>query len=124
MSEMSKLIPKRVKVSFADIEVKFVDDPDFDANSYGEFCSNTNTIKLSLKATPQDMANSLLHELVHAAVWFGGLKDDGLALEDDKKEEHVVNVVANQLCQIIKDNPKILTILRKGLTSQNGRSYN
>jgi hypothetical protein len=75
-----------------------------------------------LKATPQDMANSLLHELVHAAVWFGGLKDDGLALEDDKQEEHVVNVVANQLCQIIKDNPKILTILRKGLTSQNGRS--
>ena len=122
MSEVSKLIPKKIRVSFADLDIKFVDDPEFDANSYGEFCSNTNSIKLSLKASPQDMANTLLHELVHAAVWYGGLKDDGFPLEDDKHEEHVVNVVTNQLCQIIKDNPKILTILKKGLSSQNGRS--
>jgi hypothetical protein len=68
------------------------------------------------------MANTLLHELVHAAVWYGGLRDDGFPLEKEKDEEHVVNVLTNQLCQIMKDNPKILTILAKGLSSQNGRS--
>jgi hypothetical protein len=122
MSEVSKLIPKKIKVSFADIDVKFVKDPEFDEDNFGEFCPTDNLIKLSLNATPQDMANTLLHELVHAAVWYGGLRDDGFPLEKEKDEEHVVNVLTNQLCQIMKDNPKILTILAKGLSSQNGRS--
>jgi hypothetical protein len=79
-------------------------------------------ITISTNSTDRDIANTLLHEIVHASVWYGGLKDDGAALEDDKHEEHVVNVLTNQLCQIFRDNPKILTIIKKGLTGKNGRA--
>lgn len=122
MSEVLKLIPRKIKVSFKDIDVKLTKDPKFLENNYGEFCASTGTIKISALESAPELANTLLHELVHAACWYGGLKDEGHALEDDKHEEHVVNVLTNQLSQILRDNPKILTVLQKGFTSTNGRS--
>jgi hypothetical protein len=122
MSELLKLLPKKIKISFADVDIETSDDTKFAEENFGEYDSRNNKITISSNSTDRDIANTLLHEIVHASVWYGGLKDDGAALEDDKHEEHVVNVLTNQLCQIFRDNPKILTIIKKGLTGKNGRA--
>ena len=122
MSELLKLLPKKIKISFADVDIQTSDDIKFAEENFGEYDSRNNRITISSNSTDRDIANTLLHEIVHASVWYGGLKDDGAALEDDKHEEHVVNVLTNQLCQIFRDNPKILTIIKKGLTGKNGRA--
>ena len=122
MSELLKLLPKKIKISFADVDIETYDDTKFAEENFGEYDSRNNKITISTNSTDRDIANTLLHEIVHASVWYGGLKDDGAALEDDKHEEHVVNVLTNQLCQIFRDNPKILTIIKKGLTGKNGRA--
>lgn len=122
MSELLKLLPKKIKISFADVDIETSDDTKFAEENFGEYDSRNNKITISTNSTDRDIANTLLHEIVHASVWYGGLKDDGAALEDDKHEEHVVNVLTNQLCQIFRDNPKILTIIKKGLTGKNGRA--
>ena len=122
MSELLKLLPKKIKISFADVDIQTSDDIKFAEENFGEYDSRNNRITISSNSMDRDIANTLLHEIVHASVWYGGLKDDGAALEDDKHEEHVVNVLTNQLCQIFRDNPKILTIIKKGLTGKNGRA--
>jgi hypothetical protein len=122
MSELLKLLPKKIKISFADVDIETSDDTKFAEENFGEYDSRNNKITISTNSMDRDIANTLLHEIVHASVWYGGLKDDGAALEDDKHEEHVVNVLTNQLCQIFRDNPKILTIIKKGLTGKNGRA--
>ena len=122
MSKLLKLLPKKIKISFADVDIETSDDTKFAEENFGEYDSRNNRITISSNSMDRDIANTLLHEIVHASVWYGGLKDDGAALEDDKHEEHVVNVLTNQLCQIFRDNPKILTIIKKGLTGKNGRA--
>jgi hypothetical protein len=122
MSDLLRLLPRTIKISFADVDIETSDDTKFAEENFGEYDSRNNRITISSNSTDRDIANTLLHEIVHASVWYGGLKDDGAALEDDKHEEHVVNVLTNQLCQIFRDNPKILTIIKKGLTGKNGRA--
>jgi hypothetical protein len=122
MSDLLRLLPRTIKISFADVDIETSDDTKFTEENFGEYDSRNNKITISTNSTDRDIANTLLHEIVHASVWYGGLKDDGAALEDDKHEEHVVNVLTNQLCQIFRDNPKILTIIKKGLTGKNGRA--
>jgi hypothetical protein len=122
MSDLLRLLPRTIKISFADVDIETSDDTKFAEENFGEYDSRNNKITISTNSTDRDIANTLLHEIVHASVWYGGLKDDGAALEDDKHEEHVVNVLTNQLCQIFRDNPKILTIIKKGLTGKNGRA--
>ena len=122
MSDLLRLLPRTIKISFADVDIETSDDTQFAEENFGEYDSRNNRITISSNSTDRDIANTLLHEIVHASVWYGGLKDDGAALEDDKHEEHVVNVLTNQLCQIFRDNPKILTIIKKGLTGKNGRA--
>jgi len=122
MSDLSKSLPKKIKVSYTDLDVIVTDAPSFLKESYGEFSSTGNKITIASDVGPQELSNTLLHEIIHACVWYGGLKDDGAPLEDDNQEEHVVNVITNQLCQILRDNPKVLTAIKKGLSKRNGRA--
>jgi len=120
MSDLLKLLPKKIKISFADVRIETTADSKFKEDCYGEYSSKENKITLANDITDKDVSNTILHEVIHAAVWYGGLKDEGSALEDDKQEEHVVNVLTNQLCQIFRDNPKVLTIIKRGLKNKNG----
>lgn len=58
--------------------------------------------------TPPEVANTLLHEILHGCYEMGGLKDND-------PEEKVVTVLSNQLCQVIKNNPAIIEFIVSGL---------
>lgn len=60
------------------------------------------TLWVRLKGqSPQQQANTLLHEIGHA-IWHEG------NIESDDIEEHVVTVTANLMCQVIRDNPDVI----------------
>ena len=92
MSDLLKLLPKKIKISFSDVVVGTSSDSKFTEENFGEYDSRNNKITIATNTSDRDLANTLLHELIHASVWYGGLKDEGASLEDDKHEEHVVNV--------------------------------
>ena len=98
MSDLLRLLPRTIKISFADIAIETSNNIEFKDECYGEYNSKENKITLADGIEDKDMANTILHEIVHAAVWYGGS-----VLEDDKNEEHVVNIVTNQLCQIFRE---------------------
>ena len=122
MSELLKLLPKTIKVCYADVDIDISNCKTFQEDCYGEYDCRSNKITVANDIEDKDLINTLMHELLHASAWYGGLKDEGSALEDDKNEEHVVNIVTNQLCQIFRDNPTLLTIIDKGLKNRNGRT--
>lgn len=57
---------------------------------------------------PVKTANTLLHEILHAC-WYVG------DIEDSDKQEKVVTVIANQLAQLWRDNPAVVTYLDAAL---------
>lgn len=111
---MSKL-KKRIKIGYQDVSINF---SEFDKETdyvYGEYDSVKNTIELNKKQTPRQMANSLLHEVVHAVVHDSGLNSDGNCLSNDKDEELAVNAITNSLSQIIRDNKWFLPYIQKNI---------
>lgn len=59
--------------------------------------------------------DTLLHELIHAAIWVGGsMRMLGATDSDiaDELEENICRLLAPQLLGIIRDNPDLLAFLR------------
>jgi len=55
----------------------------------------------------QEEANTLLHEIVHAALKLSG--------QDSEGEEKMVEALTSCLCQALQDNPKLWHKLMKSL---------
>ena len=63
--------------------------------------------------TKIDYACTLLHEILHAVVYYNSLTQSGQPLDNENKEETVVNSITNGLMAVFKDNPKILKELEQ-----------
>lgn len=57
---------------------------------------------------PCNDANTLLHEILHGCWLHGGL-------ESRETEERAVTALANQLCQVLKDNSNVVNFILNGL---------
>jgi hypothetical protein len=53
---------------------------------------------------------------LHASIWISGLSAEGGVLEPKKREEIVVNTLANNLAQVFRDNKWVLPYLKNNLT--------
>ncbi len=114
---MSKLKDK-IKIGYTDINIRFRSKKNHSKwmkDTYGEYDSNNSQILLSNELSKREEANTFLHELLHASIWVSGLSAEGGVLEPKKREEIVVNVLANSLAQIFRDNSWVLPYLNKGL---------
>jgi hypothetical protein len=114
---MSKLKTK-IKIGYADIEIKLLskkESPKWCKDHFGEYDSSKSQILLNNNLTKIEEANTFIHELLHASIWISGLSAEGGVLEPKKREEIVVNVLANSLAQIFRDNSWVLPYLNKGL---------
>jgi len=106
--------PTKVKIGWKDVKIKYV-DPSFLKNNvdcYGQYISRTGTIEIQNEIKGVDLANTVLHEILHALVYNSSLNSDGGALTDPKDEEQVVNSLCNQLMTVIRDNPWLLDFLK------------
>jgi len=115
---MSKLKTK-IKIGYADIKIKLLnkkDSPKWCKDHFGEYDSNKSEILINSSLSKIEEANTFLHELLHASIWISGLSTEGSVLEQKKREEIVVNALANNLAQVFRDNKWILPYLKTNLT--------
>jgi hypothetical protein len=115
---MSKLKTK-IKIGYADIKIKLLnkkDNPKWCKDHFGEYDSNKSEILINSSLSKIEEANTFLHELLHASIWISGLSTEGSVLEQKKREEIVVNALANNLAQVFRDNKWILPYLKTNLT--------
>jgi hypothetical protein len=115
---MSKLKTK-IKIGYADIEIKLLskkESPKWCKDHFGEYDSSKSQILLNNNLTKIEEANTFIHELLHASIWISGLSAEGGVLEPKKREEIVVNTLANNLAQVFRDNKWVLPYLKNNLT--------
>jgi hypothetical protein len=115
---MSKLKTK-IKIGYADVKIKLLNKKDYPKwckDHFGEYDSNKSEMLINSNLSKIEEANTFLHELLHASIWISGLSTEGGVLEQKKREEIVVNALANNLAQVFRDNKWILPYLKTNLT--------
>lgn len=94
-------LPKKLKIGYQTYKVESWDRATAaTAGRLGE-CDKLNAIiRVDDTFGPIETRNTFIHELLHACYTAGGL-------EVGDSEERIVTVLANQLCQVIQDNPEL-----------------
>ena len=116
--KVNKDLPKTVKVGYRDIELHFV-QPEFKTDnmteSYGEYHPREGVILIQHDLCGQELANTLWHELKHAAVYVSGLNQANGPLKEDDHEEIVVNNLSNFELGVFRDNPWLLDFIKNNM---------
>ena len=111
-------LKKKIRVNYEDVKINLISPTnDNDNHCFGEYDSVKNSIELDKTQSPRSLANSLLHEVLHASVYHSGLNSEGNCLALEKDEELVVNNLSNTLTQIIRDNKWFLPYIQKHINS-------
>ena len=111
-------LPNHVKVGYKDIKIKYV-RPDYKkwemTDCFGEYDYRQNVIHVQHDLCGQERANTIVHEIMHAAVQVSGLNQEKAALEKEEHEEAVVNQLTNVMMGVFRDNPWIVEMLKNDL---------
>ena len=111
-------LPDKVRVGYKDIKIKYV-RPDFKkwelTDCFGEYDYRQNIIQIQHDLCGQERANTIIHEIMHAAVSVSGLNQEKAALEKDEHEEAVVNQLTNVMMGVFRDNDWIVEMLKNDL---------
>ena len=92
--------PKSVRILNLTYKIKDVDETERIAAEADGWCDfTTQTIALCTNLTDQAMADTFLHECIHAVGYAMGV--------EWKREEIVAHRVATGLCMMWKDNPNV-----------------
>ena len=114
----TKGLPDHVKVGYKDIKIKYV-RPDFKkwelTDCFGEYDYRQNVIQVQHDLCGQEMANTIFHEIMHAAVQISGLNQEKAALEKPEFEEAVVNQLTNVMMGVFRDNPWMVDMIKTQL---------
>lgn len=114
----AKGLPNHVKVGYKDIKIKYV-RPDYKkwemTDCFGEYDYRQNIIHIQHDLCGQERANTIIHEIMHAAVQVSGLNQEKAALEKDEHEEAVVNQLTNVMMSVFRDNDWIVEMLKNDL---------
>lgn len=99
-------LPKSVRVGSFDFVVEVPEAGD-SMGEFGHMNIHSQRIRIAPGQTAQNLANTFLHECIHAIHWVYGL------WRNDPDEEHYTNQTANGLCQFFQDNPEATAWLIK-----------
>lgn len=112
MDEHYKSMPKSVRVGFSTYKVTLMAEDD--ASIHG-ICGATNAdrqiITIAEKMSPQQTANTLLHEVIHAIHTIYGLTHR----DQPPSEEEYTNLTTNGLCAFFQENPECLNWIQSAL---------
>ena len=80
------------------------------AHAFGEFCANTQEIRIqSGMPSPTKAVDTMIHELGHAIYWC-------FYIEDEDKEERTVGTMSGAWTQVFRDNPWLLDWIKENLS--------
>ena len=116
MKKTFKSHNNKIKIGYQELTLG-IQKPSFqnEVDSYGEFDHKKNTISITENLSDADYSCTLIHEILHAIVYYYGLTQSGQPLDSDAKEEIVVNNIANGLTAALKDNSFLLKELTQRL---------
>lgn len=77
----------------------------------GQYHAKEQEIDYDQSLRPDEKANTILHEVLHALVYTMSIK-----FKDHDQEESVVNSMSNGIITVLKDNPDFLGWLKDVLT--------
>ena len=113
-----KGLPDNVRVGYKDIKIKYV-RPEYKkwlmTDCFGEYDYRQNTISIQHDLCGQERANTIIHEIMHAAVQVSGLNQEKAPLEKDEHEEAVVNQLTNVMMGVFRDNSWLVEMLKTDL---------
>jgi len=108
-----KLQAKHIKIGYTKYKQKIGDKLTASSNkAYEEFFKREQVIVIDGTQSGLQLVNTLLHEVMHGIVYQYGMKLDGDA---DVREETLVNVITNGMCQVYVDNPWLLPWMQRML---------
>ena len=109
--------PTRVKVGWKDIDIDYVKASFKKDNTdcYGQYLNRENKIEIHEELDNDDLANTMLHEVMHAIVYHSSLNQPGGPLKDDESEEQTTNSLSNWLIGVFRDNPWFLDFLKENI---------
>lgn len=105
--------PASIRVGYRDFRIEPWPAREASANQkFGEYCHTTGVIRVRADLEPQIVGMLMLHEVLHAAWDVGELPS--------ADEEKTVSALANQLAQIIRDNPDFVEFVSRALRPVQG----
>jgi hypothetical protein len=109
---------KHFKKPLKPIPVEYV-RPDYKkwemTDCFGEYDYRQNIIQVQHDLCGQEIANTLFHEIMHAAVQVSGLNQEKAPLEKPEFEEAVVNQLTNVMMGVFRDNAWMVDMLKDQL---------
>ena len=110
---------KKLRVGFQDLTIE-IKDADFRTDNltdcYGHYLQRENKIQINTNLEQHDLLNTVIHEVLHACCYVGGLTTKSNPLSDEDKEEVVTNTLANQIHIVLRDNPWLLKFIQESLS--------
>ena len=110
---------KKLRVGFQDLIIE-LKDADFRTDNltdcYGHYLQRENKIQINTNLEQHDLLNTVIHEVLHACCYVGGLTTKSNPLSDEDKEEVVTNTLANQIHIVLRDNPWRLKFIQESLS--------
>ncbi len=106
---MAIKLPDKIKVAGYDMKVvEWCPHAAGATQKYGEFSSHEMTIRVDTSSVIQRTLDILLHEIYHAIFWAYGI-------ENEDKEERIVNIFSTAMNQIYRDNPDLLRFINESV---------
>lgn len=109
--------PSKIRILNHDFKINWIAGPEARRidTEYGSMCHVTQIIQINCDRSLQAQADTLLHEIIHAIVFFMGLEDMTEKLKDD---EDVVGRISTCLCTVWLHNPKVIRWLDAAISNR------
>lgn len=102
-------LPTSIRVGFQTFAVEEIAEPEAGRGSYKGVSSFSGAyIAVTRKGNAIDVANTLLHEVLHMC-W------STMDIQDGDREEHTITTLTNALCQVWRDSPELIAFLDAAL---------
>jgi hypothetical protein len=98
---------KTLKINGFEYEVQYHDDLGGDMVGNIDYVEGIINVE---KHSNKGMLLTILHEAVHGILFSAGLNN----VDDDEHDERIVQAMAHGIYTLIKDNPKLVELIKKG----------
>lgn len=102
--------PYRYRVELADLGDMADPEDEREDNGFGEYAPEVETIRLNKNQRPDSLADTLLHEVLHAVLGYTGAQEM-LKTFNDSAEEFVVSALTGELLNVLRRNPSLVSFL-------------
>lgn len=107
---MIKELLRRVKIGYATFKIQHVSRKALGQTDFGELEYGTNVIRIFGQQSNEELVNTLMHEIGHGICYIFNIQ-----FKTPREEEDFIREYTNGIITVFRDNPKLLTFLKRNL---------